>query len=309
MIGFIFRRFFSAIPLLFAVTFLTLSLLHFIPGDPTDFLLGENATAPERLSLRAELGLNKNLSEHLLDTGKGLLHFDLGHSLYSKTPISQLIAERLPVTFCLGLFALLLAIVLGIPCGLLSAIHAHSIFDKILWVLSLFFSSMPGVILGPTLVFIFAIEFWLLPVSGNDEFTSIILPGLSLALPLSSVLLRITRAATLEVLKEDYIRVARAKGLSEWNIYFRHALKNACPPILTVLGLQAGAVMTGTVITESIFDWPGLGLLLYDSIQRRDYPLIQACVLCISIIYLLVFVTTDILTAKLNPKIRIEERG
>ncbi|MCB0414179.1 MAG: ABC transporter permease, partial [Bdellovibrionales bacterium] len=195
---------------------------------------------------------------------------------------------------------------IGIPLGIFSDLKQYKFEDNLIMVSSLFGMSLPGFFLGPMLIWIFAIKLNIFPVSERGGLSHLVLPALSLALPLSAILLRVTRASMLEVIKEDYITVAKAKGISAFHVYFKHALANALMPIITTVGLQIGALLTGTVITETIFDWPGIGTLLFSSIQERDYPMVQGCILIIALIYVFVNFFTDIAYAIANPKVRLE---
>lgn len=280
-------------------------LIHLVPGDPVDFVLGEQADARDKDNLRHELGLDQSLSHQYSSYLVRLVHLDYGRSLHSKAPVLTEIAERFPATVELTFAALCFALLWGLPLGVWSAVRPHSWWDAAGSTLGLLGMSVPGVFLGPALVYVFAMRLGWLPVSERGGLSHLILPAFSLALPLGAVILRMTRAAMLEVVNEDYIRTARAKGASETKIYFRHALRNALIPIVTIVGLQLGALLTGTVITETIFDWPGLGTLIYGSIQRRDYPMVQGCVLFVACIYVLINLLTDLAYGVVNPKVRM----
>ena len=297
------RLMLSGLAVFFAASF-TFFLIHFIPGDPLDFILGDQATPVDKLKLKQSLGLDKSLWEQYKDFIFNLLKGDLGTSLHSREPVTQELLQVIPVTFQLALSALFIAALWGIPAGVISVLKRGWV-DASLSVFSLLGMSFPVFFLAPILIWIFAIQFSLVPVSekgGGMEY--FILPVLSLALPLGSVLLKMSRAALLEVMMKDYIRTAKAKGVPAFYRCFKHGLSNALIPIVTILGLQSGALLTGTVIVESIFDWPGVGLLLLDSIQRRDYPLVQGCVLMIAFIYVLVNLLTDLSYIILHPKMR-----
>jgi peptide/nickel transport system permease protein len=229
----------------------------------------------------------------------------LGTSLSTRVPVSDEIAAHFPATFELAVTALVIAMLWGLPLGVWSAVGAGGWRDHLGSAISLFGMSVPGVFLGPALIYIFAIRLDWLPVSDRGGPEHLVLPACSLALPLGAVIVKMTRAAMLEVLKNDYMRTARAKGVSEFVLYFHHALRNALMPIVTIVGLQLSALLTGTVITETIFDWPGLGLLLFTAIQRRDYPMVQGCVLFIACIYVLVNWLTDLAYGLVNPQVRL----
>lgn len=305
MTSFLFRRFAVTLPVVWGVVTLTFLLIHFVPGDPIDLILGDQATALDKQALSQELGLDLPLVQQYKNYLTDLSQLDFGRSLHSRKPVFDEIIERLPATAELTLGAMFLAILVGIPLGLLTAIYKNSFFDSSTLVVSLFGLSMPGFWLGPMLILVFAIHLDLFPVSERGGLENLVLPAVSLALGLSAVILRMTRASVLEVLNEDYILVAKAKGLPSWKIYLRYALGNALMPILTILGLQFGALLTGTVITETIFDWPGIGTLFFEAIQQRNYPVVQGCVLFISLTYVFVNLLTDISYALVNPKVRL----
>lgn len=302
---YIVRRLLATIPVLFGVSTLTFMLIHFIPGDPVDIMLGEQASALDKSALRRDLGLDKPLTAQYKDFMTGLVFGNLGRSLQSKRPVIEEISERVPATVELTLAAMLLSILIGIPLGVLAAIKQYSWVDNSVLVGGLLGMSMPGFWLGPMLILIFAIHLQWFPVSERGGIEHLVLPALSLAFALAAIQMRMTRAAMLEVIKEDYVNVARAKGLRPWIIYFKHALANALMPIITIVSLQFGALLTGTVITETIFDWPGVGTLLFGAIQQRNYPLVQGCVLLISLTYVLVNLLTDIAYGFVNPRVRI----
>lgn len=305
MIQFTLRRIFSMMPAVLGVITLTFLLVHFVPGDPVDMMLGEQASQQDRQALRHELGLDLPLSTQYQNYLSNLATLNLGRSLHSKDPVFMEIARRFPATFQLSLAAMLIALLWGIPLGVTAAVRQYSWLDNLSVGIGMLGMSIPGVFLGPLLIYLFAIKLDLFPVSENGGLEHLILPALSLAVPLGAVIFRMTRASLLEVIQEDYIRTARSKGLHEKTIYFRHALRNALIPIVTIVGLQTGALLTGTVITETIFDWPGVGTLLYGAIQRRDYPMVQGCVLFVACTYLVVNFLTDLMYGVVNPKVRI----
>ncbi len=304
MIGFILRRILVTIPVILGVSTLTFMLIHFVPGDPVDIMLGEQASALDKSALRHELGLDRPLSEQYWSFLTGLARGDLGRSLHSKAPVRDEIWARLPATFELTLGAISLAILLGIPMGVLAAIRQYSWLDNSVLLGGLLGMSVPGFFLGPMLILIFSIQLDWFPVSERGGLAHLVLPATSLAFALGAILMRMTRASMLEVVKSDYITVARAKGVHPFRLFFHHALRNALMPIITTLGLQFGALLTGTVITETIFDWPGVGTLFYSAIQQRNYPLVQGCVLFIALTYVMVNLLTDLAYAAANPQVR-----
>lgn len=304
MIQFAAKRFSLMLISLFGVVTLSFLLLHFVPGDPVEIMLGEQASAADKANLREALGLNLPITEQYWVYLKKLSHFDLGRSLTLRTPVATEIGKHFPATAELTLAALLLAIAWGLPAGVFATFKPGDLRDKSAGLMALLGMSIPGVFLGPLLIFVFAIKLDWFPVSDRGTWAHLALPAMSLALPLGAVILRMTRASLLEVLNEDYIRTARSKGVAPRGVYFHHALRNALIPIVTVLGLQLAGLLTGTVITETVFDWPGIGSLIFSAIQRRDYPLVQGCVLFVASIYVLVNLGTDLAYAVVNPKIR-----
>ena len=289
---------------LFSVFSLSFFLIHLIPGDPVDLILGDQAGALDRENLRKSLGLDQNLFSQYLQFFLRALKGDLSHSLYTGEPVLNELQRAFPATCELAFYSLLLAGLWGIPGGVFSVLK-KGLWDRSLSVTSLVFMSFPVFFMAPLLIQLFALKLSWLPVSERGEgFSYIILPALSLALPLGAVLLKMSRAALKEVMEKDYIRTARAKGLSFPQSVLRHGLKNASIPIVTILGLQCGALLTGTVIVESIFDWPGLGLLLLSAIQQRDYPLVQGAILLIALIYVLLNLFVDLIYMAVHPQMR-----
>ena len=296
------RRLLLSLLALFVAGSFSFFLIHLVPGDPVDLILGDQASALDREKLQKSLGLDQSLWRQYTHFLLGLLKGDLSVSLHSGEPVFKELFKAFPATCQLAFFSLLLAALWGIPAGLFSVLK-RGWWDTGLSFVSLIAMSLPVFFLAPLLIWLFALQLSWLPVSERGESLKyFILPALSLALPLGAVLLKMSRAALLEVMKKDYIRTAKAKGLSHFGVGLRHGLKNALVPIVTVLGLQSGALLTGTVIVESIFDWPGLGLLLLESIQKRDYPLVQGAVLFISSIYVLVNLAVDLIYIWIHPK-------
>lgn len=305
MIYGILNRLLGTVFVLFGVSLFVFLLIHLVPGDPVEVILGEQAQAADRESLRQALGLDKPLTVQWWDYMRGLLHADLGHSLYSQRPVSELILERLPASVELAVFALLFAIMLALPLGLVAATQRGSFWDWMASGFSLFGIAIPNFVFGPLLILLFSISLGWFPVSGREQGLSIVLPALTLGTAMAAILSRMLRSSLLEVLGEDYIRSARARGLSPMRVLFRHALNNAMLPLITLLGLQLGGLLAGAVITETVFDWPGIGRLTVEAIQRRDYPLLQACVLFISVVYVFINLLTDMLYQFIDPRIRV----
>ena len=298
------KRLLGVVPVVFGVAFLTFLLVHAVPGDPVEVMLGESASSADRMQLQADLGLNQPIYVQFGVYLNKLAHGDLGVSIHSKKPIVDLLAERLPATAKLALLALSFAISIGLPLGIIAALKVNQWPDKLANLLSLSISAMPHFWMGPILMMVFALWLDLLPVSGMESGTAIILPALTLGFGLAAILTRMTRASMLEVLHEDFIRTARAKGLTEYAVILRHALRAALLPIVTVLGLQLGSLLAGTVITETVFSWDGVGSLLVESIEKRDYPVMQACVLVVAFFYVTVNLATDIIYTKIDPRVR-----
>lgn len=298
------KRLAGIVPVVFGVLLLTFLLVHLVPGDPVEVMLGESATSADRGALRAELGLDQPLPLQFVEYLGKLARGDFGHSIHSHAPISDLLAERIPATARLALLALALAIAIGLPLGIIAALRYRRWPDRVATVSALTLSAMPHFWLGPLLMLVFALWLGWLPVSGMENSGSIVLPALTLASGLAAILTRMTRASMLEVLSEDFVRTARAKGLPERNVILRHALKAALLPVVTVVGLQLGSLLAGAVITETVFGWDGVGRLLVESIEKRDYPVTQACVLVIALTYVLVNLLTDLAYARLDPRVR-----
>jgi ABC-type dipeptide/oligopeptide/nickel transport system permease component len=298
------KRLLGVVPVVFGVVLLTFLLVHAVPGDPVEVMLGESASSADRLQLQAELGLDQPIYIQFSDYLNKLAHGDLGVSIHSKKTIVDLLAERLPATAKLALLALFFAISIGIPLGIIAALKVNQWPDKLANFLSLSISAMPHFWMGPMLMMLFALWLDLLPVSGMETGTAIVLPALTLGFGLAAILTRMTRASMLEVLHEDFIRTARAKGLTERAVILKHALRAALLPIVTVLGLQLGSLLAGTVITETVFSWDGIGCLLVESIEKRDYPVTQACVLVVALLYVTVNLATDIIYTKIDPRVR-----
>ena len=301
---FLVQRLIRFLTVVFGVLLLTFLLIHLVPGDPVEVMLGESASSVDREALRTELGLHQPLLQQFGIYLNNLAHGDLGHSIHTKASIAELIQMRYPATFKLALLSLLIGIAVGIPLGIYSALKAGHWQDILVTIVSVRLSAMPAFWLGPVLMLIFALWLGWLPVSGMESGASIILPALTLGFGLSAILTRMTRTSLLEVLNEDYIRTARAKGLREREVILRHAMRAALLPIITIVGLQMGSLLAGAVITETIFSWDGIGRLLVESIEKRDYPVTQACVLVVALSYVLVNLMTDVMYQLADPRVR-----
>ena len=294
------------IPVLLGVATLVFSLIHLIPGDPAQAMLGEAAPQADVEDLRHRLGLDRPLLEQYGVFLRGLAKGDLGTSLRTGQPVTDQIIERMPATIELAAAAMLVAIAFAMPLGILAAVRRGTAVDHAAMTLSLAGVSVPNFWLGPLLAIIFAVELGWLPVSGRGTWAHLVLPAISLGAALAAILARMTRATMLEELREPYVQAARARGVSRLRAVLRHAFRNSLIPVVTLLGLQFGAVLTGAVITETIFAWPGIGRLLIQSIGFRDYPLVQGCILLIALTYVGVNLVTDMLYGVLDPRIRYE---
>ena len=306
MLRFLTRRLALTIPVLLGVATLVFSLIHLIPGDPAQAMLGEAAPQEDVEELRRRLGLDRPLVEQYASFLGGLVRGDLGTSLRTGTPVTEQILERMPATFELAAAAMLVAIGFSIPLGIAAAVWRGTPVDHAAMTLALTGVSIPNFWLGPLLAIIFAVELGWLPVSGRGTPAHLVLPAVSLGAALAAILARMTRATLLEELREQYVLAARARGVSRFRAVVRHAFRNSLIPVVTLLGLQFGAVLTGAVITETIFAWPGIGRLLIQSIGFRDYPLVQGCILLIAVTYVGVNLLTDLVYGVLDPRIRYE---
>jgi len=306
---YVIRRFLIALPVILGVATLVFLLIHLIPGDPVEIMLGETALPADRDELRRELGLDRPIvlqyTRFLLQICRG----DLGRSLHYGEPVSRLIAQRYPATLALTVSAMFVSLWIAVPAGILSGIRQYSAWDHAAMLLALVGVSIPNFWLGPLLIWTFSIHLGWFPVSGAGGVRHMVLPALTLGTSMAAIVARMTRSSILEVLREDYVLTARAKGLSEGSVILKHVLRNAMLPVITVVGLQFGALLAGAVITETIFSWPGLGTLLIQAIQTRDYPLVQGCVLVVSISYVIVNLCTDMLYVLVDPRIQYSDRN
>jgi peptide/nickel transport system permease protein len=303
---FLLRRLLLLLPILWGVATLVFLLIHLIPGDPVEIMLGETALPAAKAALRERLRLDLPLSTQYRLFLAGLARGDLGNSFVYQEAVTDSILRRLRATVELAAAGLAVALLLALPLGTVAAVRAGRPADRLAMGAALLGLSVPNFVLGPLLILAFAIGTGLFPVSGREGAASVILPAITLGLALAGILSRMTRASLLEVLTQEFVTAARARGLPERRVILRHALRNAAIPILTVLGLQAGALLSGAIITETIFSWPGLGRLTLQAIQSRDFPLVQGCVLTIAGIYVLVHLATDCLYAWADPRIRYD---
>ena len=304
MLRYLSLRVLYTLPVLWLVVSLVFLLIHLVPGDPILQMLGEGAPATDVQAARHAYGLDAPLGSQYLHYWKGVLHGDLGPSVRFAQPVSSLLVQRYPYTLELTVAALVVAILLSVPAGVRSAQRRNRWDDRLLSVVSLFGLSFPNFALGPILILFFAIKLGWLPVSGAGTFANLVLPAITMGGALAAILTRMVRTSMLEELGQDYIRTARAKGLPENVVVYRHALRNAMIPIITVLGLQFGALLAGAIVTETIFSWPGIGRLTIQAIGNRDYYLVQGCVLAIGLTYVAVNFLTDFFYSVANPRIR-----
>jgi len=306
VVRYLIRRILLTIPVILGVATLVFSLIHLVPGDPAQAMLGDGASAADVADLRTRLGLDRPLAEQYGRFMSGLVRGDLGTSFRTSQPVVSSIVERVPATVELAFAAMFVAMMVALPLGIIAAVKRGTIADHAAMTVALAGISIPNFWLGPMLAILFSVYLGWLPVSGRGGWESLILPAISLGAALAAILARMTRASLLEELRELYVRAARARGVSRSRSILRHALRNSLIPLVTILGLQFGAVLTGAVITETIFAWPGVGRLLIQSIGFRDYPLVQGCILLIAITYVTVNLITDLIYGVLDPRIRYE---
>ena len=297
-------RLLYTLPVLWLVVSVVFLLIHLVPGDPIQAMLGEGAAAADLQAARHSYGLDLPLHSQYIRYWKGVLHGDLGQSIRFNDNVGRIVEARYPFTLKLTLASLLVAIVISIPAGVRSAQRRNRWDDRVLGFISLLGLSFPNFALGPILILFFAIKLGWLPVSGSGTLAHLVLPAITMGGALAAILTRMVRTSMLEELSQDYIRTARAKGLSERTVVYRHALRNAMIPVLTVIGLQFGALLAGAIVTETIFSWPGIGRLTVQAISNRDYYLVQGCILAIGLTYIAVNLLTDLLYSAANPRIR-----
>ena len=305
MLRHLFKRFLLTLPALWLVLTLVFLMIHIVPGDPVEQMLGEGAAPGAAAQLRHSLGLDQPLGKQYGHYLFGLVRGDLGQSFKFQAPVRQIIFERYPATLQLAFLALLVCAAIAIPAGVLAAHRRGQTSDRLVGVFTLFGLAIPNFALGPLLILLFSIEIGVLPVSGRNGIGSYVLPAATLGAALAAILTRMVRGAMLEELSADYIRTARAKGLSTAAVLFRHGLRNALIPIITILGLQFGTLLAGTIVTETIFSWPGIGRLTVQAISARDYPLLQGCILVISLSYVVVNLLTDAIYSLVDPRVRM----
>ena len=302
---YVLRRVMLLIPVIIGVTFIIFTMMYLTPGDPARILLGETASAEAVAKLRDDLGLD---DPYLVQFGRyvknAVVHQDIGRSYATKRPVTEEVISRFPTTLKLASFSILIAVIIGIPVGIISATKQYSLFDNLSMVVALLGVSMPNFWQGLLLILLFAVHLKWLPPSGFSSFKHMILPSVTIGTSTAAVITRMTRSSMLEVIRQDYIRTARAKGQVENKVIWHHALKNALIPIITVIGLQFGYLLGGAVLTETIFSISGVGRLMVDSIKSQDFPVVQGAVLFIAVIFSVVNLLVDIMYAYVDPRIR-----
>src|SRR6266498_5323746 len=307
MTQYIIRRLLQMIPIAFGILTLVFSLIHLIPGDPAIQIAGENARPEDVQQVRHALGLDQPLGRQYVNYIKNILHGDLGRSFHTNESVAVQIRQHYPATIQLAFGSMCVALLVAFPLGIISAIYRNSWIDNVARFFALVGVSVPSFWFGPLLIIVFAINHPWLPVSGRDEgLKSLILPSVTMGLALAAILTRMIRISLADELTQLYVTTAIAKGVTRTRAIFRHALKNALIPVITVLALQFGSLLTGAIITEQIFSWPGLGRLLIQSINTRDYPQVQASILVIALTYILVNFASDLLYGVVDPRIKLE---
>jgi peptide/nickel transport system permease protein len=306
MIRHILLRFALALPALWLISTMVFLLAHIVPGDPVQQMLGEGARAEDIVALRHALGLDRPILSQYGHYLAGIVHGDLGESFRFGQPVTRVILSHYSATLELAIVALLVCAIIAIPAGILAAEERGSATDHAVGIFTLLGLSVPNLALGPVLILLFSVLLGWLPVSGRGGAANFVLPAVTLGAALAAILTRMVRAAVIEELSSDYVRTARAKGLSNSAVLFRHAFRNALIPILTILGLQFGALLVGAIVTETIFSWPGVGRLTVQAISARDYPLLQGCILLIAVSYVFVNLLTDVVSALADPRVRFE---
>jgi len=296
--------FFSSFLQVLGIFIITFLILHLLPGDPIQVMLGESAALSDQVKLRAELGLDQPIYKQIFNSFSQIMHGDFGNSILTGMPIKEQIVFAMKNTYILALMALFIAITFGITGGVVAAKYRDSFLDKIIINSSLFFISIPHFFLGPLLMLCLSIWLGWLPISGMDSPFSIILPALTLSLGMMAIIIKMTRNCMIEIMDSDAVRTARAKGMKEWSITIHHVFRLVLIPLITIIGMQFGSLLSGAIITETLFSWNGLGLLLVNSIQMRDYPITQACIFVIAISYVLVNLFTEIIYKIVDPRMR-----
>ena len=308
MSGYIIRRLLLAIPVLIGVSILVFAMIRFIPGDPARAIAGVHASPQYIEQVRAELLLDEGLHVQYYVYITGLLQGDLGRSTFTRRPVTVELMERFPNTLILAASSMLVATIIGLSAGIVSATRRYSIFDNLSMLGALVGVAAPVFWLGVMFQILFSVHLGWLPSGGIGTWKHLVLPSLTLGLATAALLARITRSSMLEVLRQDYVTTARSKGLTERVVIYKHALKNAMIPVVTVIGLQFGTLLGGAVLTETVFSWPGIGRLMVDSILARDYPVVQGAVLLLAVFFVLINLVVDVIYAVLDPRINYGSR-
>jgi len=303
----LFKTILSVFFQIIGIFFITFMILHLLPGDPVQVILGESSAIADQEELRAQLGLNKPIHIQMINSFTQIIQGNFGISILSGMPIKSQLISAIKNTYILAFTAMALALFFGIAGGIFAAKYRHTLLDKLIVNLSLFFISIPHFFLGPLLMLLMSIWLGWLPISGMDSHSSIILPAFTLALGMLAVIIKMTRNCMIEIIDSDPVRTARAKGMTEWAITINHVFRLVLIPLITIFGMQFGSLLSGAVITETLFNWDGLGLLLVNSIQTRDYPVTQSCVLAIAISYVLVNFLTECLYKVIDPRMKDDE--
>ena len=296
--------FFSSFLQILGIFIVTFLILHLLPGDPIQVMLGESASLADKVKIRAELGLDQPIYKQMANSFFQIIHGNFGNSILTGVPIKEQIVIAMKNTYILALAALFIAIIFGLSGGIIAAKYKDSLLDKMIVSSSLFFISIPHFFLGPLLMLCLSIWLGWLPISGMESSFSIVLPALTLSLGMLAIIIKMTRNCMIEIINSDIVRTARAKGLSEWSITINHIFRLVLIPLITIIGMQFGSLLSGAIITETLFSWDGLGMLLVNSIQSRDYPITQACIFIIAISYVLVNLITEVFYKIVDPRMR-----
>jgi len=306
MFAYVVRRLFQVVPVLLGVTIIVFGMVRLIPGDPAQIVAGANATIEDIQSIRQKLSLDKPLVEQYFIYMKNIFKGDLGTSIRTRRPVLEDMIPRYGNSLLLASCSVVIMLLLGITTGILSAVKQGSWIDYISMVISLFGVSMPVYWFGLMLMLVFSVHLGLFPTTGIGTFKHLVLPSLALGAHSTAVVARLTRSSMLEVIRQDYIRTARAKGLDEYSVILQHALKNALIPVVTIVFLRFGTLLGGAVLAETVFAWPGIGLLMIEAIGSRDYPMVQGCVLMVSVSFVLINLITDLIYPFIDPRIRLK---
>jgi ABC-type dipeptide/oligopeptide/nickel transport system permease component len=306
MASFLIRRLLLTIPVVWIVVTLVFALIHLVPGDPIAQMLGEGAAVGEVERVRHDLGLDRPIRDQYVSYMLGLFRGDLGVSFRNQEPVLTSILRRYPATMQLAVAAIFFSLLIAVPLGIVAAVKRGSVTDRSIGLFTLVGVSLPNFALGPLLILLFSIALGWLPVSGRESWANLILPSITMGGAMAAIMTRMVRSSMLEEIHQDYVRTARAKGMSESRVMLGHALRNGLIPIVTVMGLQLGTLLAGAIITETIFAWPGLGRLTVQAINARDYPLVQGCILAIALTYIIVNLATDVFYSIIDPRIRHE---